>query len=590
MPWKFRILIMLFGCWCSSLCAQPDPQQIKSWLKDLSVKQDPRAANLDSVYTAINKLDTTIRCAAIKELQVLSQDANERFQVRVRLLIHLLNNPGIPCMSDPEPIDNLRKALQLAYELEDEHLQYEIHLRLGQLYNGSQDYGQATIQYQLMFDILNRHDRADFYLPAGGYYDMGFSLYHTNQYERSIQSGLLALRALPYARFFPDDTLNTYQQMLQWNTIGLAYRKINKPDSAFLAFDKAASIARLLNHKFWSAIIDGNKGDVYYDLGQYDEAYPLLQQDYTISLRENQFDNAANSLQWVARIELQKGKPEIALDKLREANKLLQQMPQPNYLVNVYYGFSQVFIKLGPADSANAYLQKYLHLHDSLQTEITRSRADILQMQIDNQSQVQTIKAFNRQKSRIALIRNFTIAIVLLLGVVGYLWLNRVYLKMQMRQREAIEGKRIAEAETKSAISQLDEFRQHLLEKNGLIEQLQSAQESKESSAEQLKTMSDLTHHLILNEDDWLRFKTLFDSVYPGFFISLRNTVPDITQAEQRMAALSKLKLTAREAANLLGVSPNTVYTTRRRLRQRLGLEQDSDLENYLSDDTRSST
>jgi len=587
MPFLNHTLILLLSCFYSSLLAQPGQQEVRTWLKVLSVKQDHRAANLDSVYIAINKLDTTSRCAAIQELQVMSQNANSRCQIRVRLLSHLLNSPGIPCNPDPEPIDNLRKALQLAYELEDEYLQYEIHLRLGQLYNGSQDYGQATIHYQLMFDILSRHYRADFYLPAGGYYDMGFSLYHTHQYERSIQSGLLALRALPNPRFLPDDTLNTYQQMLQWNTIGLAYRKINKPDSAFLAFDKAAGMAHLLNHKFWSAIIDGNKGDVYYDLGQYDAAYPLLQQDYTISLQENQFDNAANSLQWVARIDLQKGKPEIALDKLREAIKLLQQMPQPNYLVNVYYGFSQVFIKLGPADSANTYLQEYLHLHDSLQTEITRSRADILQMQIDNQSQVQTIKAFNRQKSRIALIRNFTIAIVLLLGVVGYLWLNRVYLKMQMRQREAIEGKGIAEAETKRAIIQLDEFRQHLLEKNGLIEQLQSAQDSKDSSAEQLKTMSDLTHHLILNEDDWLRFKALFDSVYPGFFISLRNTVPDITQAEQRMAALSKLKLTAREAANLLGVSPNTVYTTRRRLRQRLGLEQDSDLENYLSGDTR---
>src|SRR5687768_1384865 len=43
------------------------------------------------------------------------------------------------------------------------------------------------------------------------------------------------------------------------------------------------------------------------------------------------------------------------------------------------------------------------------------------------------------------------------------------------------------------------------------------------------------------------------------------------------MAALSKLRLTAKEAANLLGVSPNSVYTTRRRLRQGLGLEQDAD-------------
>ena len=97
-----------------------------------------------------------------------------------------------------------------------------------------------------------------------------------------------------------------------------------------------------------------------------------------------------------------------------------------------------------------------------------------------------------------------------------------------------------------------------------------------------MKRLSDLTHHLILNEDDWLRFKALFDSVYPGFFHTLRNRVPDITQAEQRMAALSKLKLTTKEAANLLGVSPNTVYTTRRRLRMRLGLEQDGDLDTYL--------
>jgi DNA-binding CsgD family transcriptional regulator len=91
-----------------------------------------------------------------------------------------------------------------------------------------------------------------------------------------------------------------------------------------------------------------------------------------------------------------------------------------------------------------------------------------------------------------------------------------------------------------------------------------------------------LTNHLILTDEDWTHFKSLFDSVYPAFFLSLRNKVPDITQAEQRMAALSKLRLTAKEAANLLGVSPNTVYTTKRRLRQRLGLENDAELDPYL--------
>jgi DNA-binding CsgD family transcriptional regulator len=148
-----------------------------------------------------------------------------------------------------------------------------------------------------------------------------------------------------------------------------------------------------------------------------------------------------------------------------------------------------------------------------------------------------------------------------------------------------MKAKHIAEDKAQRAIEQLDVFRQHLLEKNAEIEQLQAAIEAKENSEDQNKRLAELTHHLILKEEDWTQFKALFDSVYPGFFIALRNKVPDVTQAEQSMAALTKLKLTAKEAANLLGVSPNTVYTTRRRLRQRLGLEQDSDLDVFFAKD-----
>jgi DNA-binding CsgD family transcriptional regulator len=170
--------------------------------------------------------------------------------------------------------------------------------------------------------------------------------------------------------------------------------------------------------------------------------------------------------------------------------------------------------------------------------------------------------------------------IVFLLGCIAYLWLSRIW---QKRQHEAIRAKQHAEAEMLKAREQLEEFRQRLLEKHAEIEQFQSAHEVKEESEEQLRRISELTQHLILKEEDWVQFKALFESVYPGFFTSLRNNIPDISQAEQRMAALSKLKLTAREAANLLGVSPNTVYTTRRRLRIRLGLEQDSDLDSFFS-------
>jgi DNA-binding CsgD family transcriptional regulator len=58
--------------------------------------------------------------------------------------------------------------------------------------------------------------------------------------------------------------------------------------------------------------------------------------------------------------------------------------------------------------------------------------------------------------------------------------------------------------------------------------------------------------------------------------------VTDITVAEQRMAALSRLHLSTREAASLLGISPNSVNKTKQRLRQRFNLPVDANIEEFI--------
>jgi DNA-binding CsgD family transcriptional regulator/tetratricopeptide (TPR) repeat protein len=562
--------------------AQVTEQQIHTWIKALSVKKDLRGNNINLVFQGIENSDSATLCSTIGRFTTSAEDANIRGQIRAKIILHLLESPKRNCQYIRPAVDLLRGALQSAYEIEDEALQYEVHLRLGQVYNAMRHYGLASMHYHMLFDILRRNDPAKFHLSSSIFYDMSFSLYHTHEYPASIKSGLNAMSALKDAQFQPDDSLNSYQQMLQWNTIGLAYHKIQKYDSAFLAFTNAQKVAEKTSNSFWIGIINGNKGDVYYEQGKYDSAYVLLQDDYNRSIADKQFDNAANSLQWIARIDLHNGNSNGALQKLRKARRLLYEKPEPVYLANVNFAFSQVYAALGRADSVNTYLQQYLHLHDSLQTEISNNRTDILQMRMNNLDQIQTIKILNRQKQQIALTRNFTIVVVILIGLIAYLLLSRILQKMQVRQKEMLKGKQIAEAQAQTAIQQIEIFRQNLLEKNAQIEQLLSTNETKENSEDEIRRISELTHHLILKEEDWVQFKALFDSVYPGFFLSLRHKVPDITQAEQRMAAFSKLKLTAKEAANLLGVSPNTVYTTRRRLRQRLGLDEDSALESYF--------
>ncbi len=52
--------------------------------------------------------------------------------------------------------------------------------------------------------------------------------------------------------------------------------------------------------------------------------------------------------------------------------------------------------------------------------------------------------------------------------------------------------------------------------------------------------------------------------------------------AEQRMAALIRLQLTTRQMASMQGISPDSVHKTRQRLRQRIGVTNETNLEEFF--------
>ena len=152
-----------------------------------------------------------------------------------------------------------------------------------------------------------------------------------------------------------------------------------------------------------------------------------------------------------------------------------------------------------------------------------------------------------------------------------------------MRHREAAIAMEKAEAEAQKAKEQLIFFTESLQEKTQLIESLQSA--SKVQQEEHLGQIEELSRYTILTDEDWDRFRVLFTKVYPGFFVALKERIPDITVGEQRMAALVRLRISIKDSAAMLGVSMNSIYKTRQRLRTRMGLEQDADLDNYFLQD-----
>jgi len=65
--------------------------------------------------------------------------------------------------------------------------------------------------------------------------------------------------------------------------------------------------------------------------------------------------------------------------------------------------------------------------------------------------------------------------------------------------------------------------------------------------------------------------------------LKLKEMVPDITEAECRIAALIRLHLNTKQMAAMLGISTDSVYKIKQRLRKRLPLNDDVTIETYLT-------
>lgn len=87
-----------------------------------------------------------------------------------------------------------------------------------------------------------------------------------------------------------------------------------------------------------------------------------------------------------------------------------------------------------------------------------------------------------------------------------------------------------------------------------------------------------LWESIILTEAHWEQFKLLFERVYPNYLLRLRTTYPELTPAEVRLICLSRLSLSTREMAHRLGVSTDTVFKTRYRIRKKADLPDGIDL------------
>lgn len=87
---------------------------------------------------------------------------------------------------------------------------------------------------------------------------------------------------------------------------------------------------------------------------------------------------------------------------------------------------------------------------------------------------------------------------------------------------------------------------------------------------------------LTSDDDYWILFRKRFSENYSGFQENLKKCFPALTKNDLFFCALLKLNLPYKDMATLMQVSPETIVKKKYRIKKKIGLEAESELENIL--------
>lgn len=119
-------------------------------------------------------------------------------------------------------------------------------------------------------------------------------------------------------------------------------------------------------------------------------------------------------------------------------------------------------------------------------------------------------------------------------------------------------------------------------EKERLI-QLLSKQMDENFEQKKKELESGLERYMLVNNDDWLAYRKEFSKAYPDFLAKLRTRAGSLSSGEERLAILMFLGLRRTQIAETLGISPESVSRSQRRLRQKLSPDKNEELEAIIS-------
>ena len=399
-------------------------------------------------------------------------------------------------------------------------------------------------------------------------YRSGILNIRTGNHEKSI---LTFEEAVPQCKLAGDSLClgEVYEQLSAMHGV------LNRFAKAELYFNKAMPLLKKYGTARNICIALANRGFIMALKGDPKTAISIIKEACECSKEAKEYKAYARGLNNLADAYRRAGEFEESASTYQQAMLFNREHGFTENRVTNLMGLHYLNKDVGDFALASEYLVKRYELRDSIAGIDLQERIAALELKYEKKEGELLLE---KTQSKLLATKNRLIILLgislLLCTIFGFIMWN-FYKVRQQTKTKLIQNE-----------ESLNQLTQTLIRKNAGIKTLEDDLKKYKSTADSDVISDDeednLLNKTILTADDWSTFKVHFEKTHKRYISKLRNSFPELTEAEERLFLLLKLKLTRAEIAAMLGITADTVKKTRSRLRKRLQLELQDSLEDCV--------
>lgn len=445
--------------------------------------------------------------------------------------------------------DDLWKALFLADDLNNDALRASIYNQLGRLYS-----------------FFKKREEAFKYLNTALKINQGL-----------VEKGLL------------DDSELGYNYYL----LGATYRELGEPELAKMYLDSISIGNSSRVDRVGIPYLNFEKAFVLSQENQNTEALELFQEIEPWFIENRPSYLVLVYTYWGDAYASESESEKLYLNALDASGKYNSHL---DFIPLIHERLAKLYQRRGDFEKALANLQRAKEIDAQFfdsRSEKNRSLLEIKdEFRLEKERQERVIQnqrmAQLEQEDEILLLQWIILAGALVfLILIGLIYLRQLrarhkaekQLIQRSKELEIQKAKELLELKNKElATSALQ-----LVEKDEFLKEIKNRLKGENGNIKTTEINQVLKSISHSNQNNWEEFKLRFTSVNEKFYNKVTNQYPKLSQADQKICALIKLNFSSKEMARLLGISVESVHTTRYRLRKKMGLDRSVNLEEFIA-------